>query len=170
MIGNHVAESASLIVVSAARTDAQSFGGGDLQVIDIAAVPDRFEDAVGKAEDDDVLNRLFAEIMIDAINLTFVERLFQRGVESASRLEIMAERFLDNDATPVISGFLNQSGVSELMNNFREKIWSDREMVEVVALSAVHLVRLGDLLFDLLVRFRILAIATHVVDALLKPF
>ena len=41
----------------------------DLNVIDVLPVPQRLEDAVGKTKDQQVLHRLFAEIMIDAINL-----------------------------------------------------------------------------------------------------
>src|SRR5258705_11865437 len=136
MIGNHVAESASMIVVSAARTDAKCFGGGDLQMIDIAAVPDRLEDAVGKAEDDDVLNRLFAEIMVDAVNLALVEHFSERAIESAGGFEIVAEGFLDNDATPMTAGFLNQPAGSELMHDFVNEVRSARERVKCLARRA----------------------------------
>jgi hypothetical protein len=40
-------------------------------VIDVAAVPDGLEDAVGETEDHDVLDRFFAQVMIDAVDLAF---------------------------------------------------------------------------------------------------
>ena len=41
--------------------------------IDIAPVPDRFEDAVGKPERQDVLDGLLPEVVIDAVDLRFAE-------------------------------------------------------------------------------------------------
>ena len=66
---NHVANRAGLFIAGPTAFDADCFGIGDLNVIDIFAVPDGLEDAVGKTKDQKVLHRLFAEVMIDAINL-----------------------------------------------------------------------------------------------------
>ena len=49
----------------------------DLHVIDEIAVPDRFEQAVGEAEREDVLGRLLAEEVVDAEDLFLVEDLVQ---------------------------------------------------------------------------------------------
>ena len=73
MVLNHVAKHARGIVVTASPFHADRFGIGDLNVIDIAAVPDRLEDAVGKAKHQKVLNRLLAEIVIDSEDLVFGE-------------------------------------------------------------------------------------------------
>ena len=52
--------------------DADGFRHGDLHVIDIAVVPQRFEDAVAEAKRQDVLNGFFAEIVIDSEDLILV--------------------------------------------------------------------------------------------------
>jgi hypothetical protein len=44
-------------------------------VIDIAPVPDRLENAVGEAEHQNVLDRLLAQVMVDAIDLLLVQDL-----------------------------------------------------------------------------------------------
>jgi len=42
-------------------------------VVDVFLVPERLEDAVGEAEDQQVLDGLLAEIMVDAIRLALRE-------------------------------------------------------------------------------------------------
>ena len=56
---NHVAQNAGFFVVGAAAFQADGFGHGDLHGVDVATVPDRFEDDVGEAQDEDVLDGLF---------------------------------------------------------------------------------------------------------------
>ena len=63
----------AVVVVAAAALDADRLGDGDLHVVDVAAVPDRLEDAVGEAEDHQVLDGLLAEVVIDAVDLLLVE-------------------------------------------------------------------------------------------------
>ena len=74
---HHVADGARLVIIAAARADAEAFGHGDLDVVDIVAVPDRLEDAVAKAEDEDVLHRLLAQVVVDAVDLLLVEDAVQ---------------------------------------------------------------------------------------------
>ena len=64
-----VAQRAGLLVERAAAFDAESFGHGDLHIVNVVAFPDRLEDAVGEAEDQEVLHRLLAEVVIDAEDL-----------------------------------------------------------------------------------------------------
>jgi len=66
MIGNHVAKRAGSFIEAAAMLDANGFGGGNLYVVDVIAIPERLDDVVGKTEDHQVLNGFFAEGMIDA--------------------------------------------------------------------------------------------------------
>ena len=66
MVLHHVAQGAGILVVSRARFDAERFARRDLHIVDIAAVPQRFEDGVGEAQDHDVLRGLLAEVVVDA--------------------------------------------------------------------------------------------------------
>ena len=75
MVLDHVAEGAGRFIERAAAFDADRLGGGDLDVVDVVAIPDVFEDAVGEPEDEDVLHCLFAEIVVDAEDLVFGEDL-----------------------------------------------------------------------------------------------
>src|SRR6266567_6680226 len=50
VVWDHIAQRARLIVVAATLLHADGLGHGDLDVVDIATVPDGFENAVGKPE------------------------------------------------------------------------------------------------------------------------
>ena len=77
MIRNHIAQCAGSIVITAARFNAEPFGNRDLNVVNIVSIPNRFKNAVAEAKNQNVLNGFLAEIMVDAINLPFVEN-FQK--------------------------------------------------------------------------------------------
>jgi hypothetical protein len=68
---------------SRARADAEVLGGGDLDVVDVVAVPHRLEQEVGEAEREDVLHRLLAEVVVDAEDLRLAEGSRRRVACSA---------------------------------------------------------------------------------------
>ena len=51
--------------------DAERFGIGDLHLLDMLGIPHRLQEAVGKAEHQQVLGGFLAQKMIDAQNLLF---------------------------------------------------------------------------------------------------
>src|ERR1043165_2890514 len=109
MVRNHVAQRARLFVVTRATADTRSFSRGDLDVVDVVAVPDRLKHRVAETEDEYVLNGVFAEVMIDAIDLVLGEHFRDLRVQRARGFEIAAEGFLDNDAAPVLVVLLVQA-------------------------------------------------------------
>ena len=100
MVLDDVAQRAGLVVELAAALDADGLGHRDLDRVDVAAVPDRLEQPVAEAEDRQVLDGLLAEVMVDPIDLVLVEDLGDLAVQGARRLEVVAERLLDDDARP----------------------------------------------------------------------
>ena len=94
---DHVAVGAGLFVEGGARADRQRLGNVDPDVIDVIAIPDRFEDAVRESEREDVLHRLLAEEVVDPEDLRLVERGVQERVQRAGGGEIGAEGLLDDD-------------------------------------------------------------------------
>ena len=46
----------------------------DLHMVYVASVPERFEYAVGKTEEEYVLDSLFSEVMVDTVDLVLIER------------------------------------------------------------------------------------------------
>ena len=99
VILDHVADDAGLFVELAAALDAEGFRHGDLHVLDVVTIPDRLEKRVGEAEDtgcsapppcqgSDRCGRSAAPS----------EDVVQRRVQLARRLQVAAERLLDDDA------------------------------------------------------------------------
>ena len=81
MVLHHVAQRPGMIVIAAAMLDAHGLGDGDRHIIDVAPVPERLEQRIGKTEGEDVLHRLLAEIVVDAENLR-PPRSWRRGCRS----------------------------------------------------------------------------------------
>ena len=95
-----VAERTSLFVEGATALHADRLRHGDLDMVDVAAVPDRLENEIAKTEDKDVSHRLFSKVVIDAVDLTLAEDLSNFTVELHRRLKVAAERLLNDDASP----------------------------------------------------------------------
>jgi hypothetical protein len=66
---------------------------GDLHMVDVLAIPDRLEDPVGKPEDQNILHRLFPEIVIDPVDLPFLQDPLELVVQRPRRFQVMSERF-----------------------------------------------------------------------------
>src|SRR5580658_6890601 len=116
MVGHHIAERPGSLVVAAARLDADDLGRRDLDIVDIARVPNRLEDAVTEAEREQILHRLLTEVMIDAIDLLLLEDLLDFLVERDRRFEIVAKGFFDNHPPPAPALFADQARVAELLD------------------------------------------------------
>src|SRR5438270_13772705 len=71
VIRNHVPQCPGIVKVSPALFHPDSFRVSDLNMIDIATVPDWLKNGIVESKDQDILYRLFAEIMVNAIDLAF---------------------------------------------------------------------------------------------------
>ena len=71
MVRHHVAQRPGRLVEIGAPLDPDRLGDRDLHMVDVVAVPQRLEDAVGEAQHHDVLDRLLAEEMVHPIDLRF---------------------------------------------------------------------------------------------------
>ena len=98
MVLGDVAEGTGLLVEAAAVLDAERFGDGDLDVVDVAPVPDGLEDGVGEAQGEDVLDRLLPEVVVDPVHLLLGERGVHDLVERRGRLGVVTVWLLDDDA------------------------------------------------------------------------
>ncbi|MMZ67461.1 hypothetical protein D1872_300490 [compost metagenome] len=102
MVLAHIPQSAGVVVISAALLDADRFAQRDLHVGDVLVVPKRFKERVRKADHFDILNHLFAEIVIDPIDFLFLKDLVQLFIQLLCGEQIIAERLLDNQTIPAV--------------------------------------------------------------------
>jgi len=116
---DHVAQLAGLIEVAPAAFDADGFGDGDLHVGDVVLVPLRLEQAVGEAQGDQVLHRVLAQVMIDAIGAVFREEARHRVVHLAGRLQVMADGFFQHHAGALGQPRLRQPGADRAVDGSR---------------------------------------------------
>ena len=98
MVLYHIAQLPDLIVIRPATFDAYHFPDGNLNVVNAGVIPLTVDKAVGKAQDKKVLNGLFAEVMIDAVDRFFIEVLRERLIHFDRRFEILTNGFLDDDS------------------------------------------------------------------------
>src|SRR6266850_2029900 len=121
MIRHHVAQGPGRFIETAAMLHTDGLRRRNLNVVYVVAVPQWLDDVVRKAEDHHVLYGLFAEIMIDAINLMFRKNLLQILVELLRRFQVVPERLFDDYACPAAAFFFRQSAFAEHFCNRREE-------------------------------------------------
>ena len=89
-----VPQRAGRLVETAPVLDPELLGHRDLNVVDVAPVPDRLEDGVGEAQGQNVLDRLLAHVVVDPEDLRFVEGLVESGVQGQGAGQVAAEGLL----------------------------------------------------------------------------
>ena len=85
MILHYVADGSRLIIKSAAPLDAEVFGHGDLHTLDMIAIPKRFQEGISETEEEHVVHRPLAQVVIDAEDCLLVEGAEQSLVELLRR-------------------------------------------------------------------------------------
>ena len=100
-------------------------------MIDVVAVPEGFEDGIAKAEDDEVLDGVFSQIVVDAEELVLVGSGVDRGVEQLGGFEVCSEGFFDYQSSNAVR-FVQHSGVAECGDCAFVEGGGQREIVEPV--------------------------------------
>ena len=114
MVLDDVACRADAVVVAGAAAHADVLGHGDLHVVDEVGVPDRLVQLVREAQRQDVLDRLLAEVVVDAEHRVGREHRRDDVVQLAGRLQVGAERLLDDHAAPLVVVLLGEARALQL--------------------------------------------------------
>src|SRR5262249_23138043 len=69
----HRGEAPCCVVEAPAAAHGERLGHRDLHVVDVIAVPDWFEQPVCEPKHQDILHRLFPQVVVNAINLVFFQ-------------------------------------------------------------------------------------------------
>lgn len=143
MVLDHVAHLAGLVEVTPTPFDAHLFRHGDLYRIDGAVIPVGGEQRVGETQRQQVQHRLFAEIVVDTVNLGFVEILRHLIVDHAGRRQIGAQRFFHYHARRLMI----QLGFAQPFANGAEGAWRHGEVVDGGAVFLIqHFTQFGKVL------------------------
>ena len=135
----------------------------------MVAVPDGLEDRVGEAEDHDVLDRLFAQVMIDSIDLRLVEPFRNDVVELGGTAQVASERLLDDEPGPrlalgiVLAG--QTRGAEVLDDGFIEER-RDGQVEQVTAGDVMLRAQLLQPALDTFVRVGVVVVAAEIVELL----
>ena len=136
MVLEEVAARSRLLVERAAVLDADRFGDRDLDVVDVATVPDRLEDPVPEPEDQQVPDGLLSEVVVDAVDLRLPEDLADLAVQPDRREQVVAERLLDDDPPPAaLVPLVVEPDPAQLADDLGEGRRLGREVEEMVAVT-----------------------------------
>src|SRR5690625_8029206 len=97
MILNHISERARLIVVPASVLNIYCFGDRYLDIVDVISIPEGVKDSIRKPEGQNILHRLFAQVVVDPKNLTLFKVSRQVIVKSSCTFKDPAKRYCNHD-------------------------------------------------------------------------
>jgi hypothetical protein len=145
VVDHHVPKGADLIVVTTPQADSVAFRHGDLHVVDVVAIPDRLEDPIRQAKRKNVLDGLFAQIVVDAVDLRFLEDLLDLAIELAGAGQVGPEGFFNHDARKgVLARRAVQADGSQVVDDAGKQLGRCGEIEEPVTLRTVVAVELSE--------------------------
>ena len=165
VILDHVAQGARFFVVPAAFFHADVLRDRNLHVIDVISVPQRFENTVRKTERQNILYGFFAEIMIDSIDLPFLERMVNFLIQFAGGFQIAAEGFFDDEAPPVVTALdPGHAVVAQLFANYPEDARRCGKIVQPIVRAADLFAAVLQPIFQSLIEIGFIELPADVVD------
>src|SRR6185503_20956405 len=93
------------------------------------------EDAVAETKDHDVLHSLFAEVVIDPVDLIFTKYLHQLLIELFRRIDVRTERLLDHDPAEMPICFFSKTGRAQLFDDGRKVLGRSRQVKDAIPLG-----------------------------------
>ena len=94
---DHVAKRAGALVIIDPPLQPDRLADGDLDMIDMRAVPQRLEHQIGKPQRQQILHRFLAEIMIDPENPVLGESRGDRVIDLAARSEVESQGLFERE-------------------------------------------------------------------------
>ncbi len=138
MVLEHVAQHADAVIKTRAMSNADCLSHCDLHMVNVGAIPDRLEDGVGKAGEQNILHSFLAEIMVNAIDLVFVECFVDLLIQSDCGCQVCAERFFKHHAPPA-SVLMQLTCCIKIINDDGENRRRKRHVVHAVRVAIFHL-------------------------------
>ncbi len=101
MVLHHIAHGSHRVVKAAPIQHVELLRHRDLHAFDVEVVPDRLQKGVGEAKEDHVLDRVLAQVVIDAKNIFFGKYFVHRFVERYGRPQVVAKRLFNHHPRPL---------------------------------------------------------------------
>ena len=98
MVLHHVTQLTHAIVISPTTLDPHLFRNRDLNVVDATLIPLRVDKPVSKSQHQEVLDRLFAKVVIDAVDILLFEKSCECFIDLTRGIEALANGFFKHDA------------------------------------------------------------------------
>ena len=103
-------------------------------MVDVLLGEERLEDRVAEAEAQDVLDGLFPEVVIDAVDLALVEDARDDRTQLARAREVGPERLLDDDARPRrLALAVDEARGREIADDSGKELGRDRQIEQATA-------------------------------------
>ena len=91
---NHIPQLAYFVVVRPSALDAHHLSDGNLHVINTAMIPLTINEAISEAQNQKVLNGLFAQLVINSVDGLLIKVASNRVIHRSGGLEALTDRFL----------------------------------------------------------------------------
>ena len=137
---DHVAHGAGAVVKARAAAHAHALGHRDLDALDVRAAPQRLKNRVAKAQHHEVLHRLFAEVVVDAEDLRFLEVAAHFVVDLTRRGQVVAQGFFQHHAAARI----DQVRAVQVAANVREQAGRGGQVIDAVRAGLQRLAQGGE--------------------------
>ena len=103
-------------------------------MIDVLPIEQRLEHRIAETERHDILHRVFAHVVIDPIDLLLHEKIRNVPVQLERALQIVAERLLDDHASPrVVLSAADQSRAGQFFHDRPEILGCGRQIKKPIA-------------------------------------
>ena len=169
MVLDHVTGRADAVVVPRASTEADVLGHRDLNVVDVVRVPDRIEQLIREAQSQNVLDGFLTEVVVDTEDRVLGEHLVDDGVQFASALEVVAERLLDDNSSPLTVLGLREARRRQLLEHLRKRVGRNRKVETVIAADTTFVVERGQRVGQVLEGLGLVETALHEPDTFSEP-
>ena len=136
MVLNDVARRADGVVVAGPGSDTDVLGHRDLDVVDVALVPQRLEHRVGEPQRQDVLHRLLAQVVVDPEDVIGTHDASHEIIELSGAGAVVPEGLLNDHAAPGLSRLLHEPGAGDALGDGGEPPRRDRQVEGSVAARA----------------------------------